>query len=129
MIAARHANVPQIPPMVHTDSEVHEWFATIVVPEQEVWIALTDQSIDGVLVTSPGWIEHLYVALGRVSAGIGSALLDHAKTQAGGPLDLWTFAGNVGARRFYERHGFVEVDRTDGDNEEGAPDIRYRFTG
>ncbi len=129
MIAARHANIPQIPAMVHTDSEVHEWFATIVMPEQEVWIALTDQSIDGVLVTSPGWIEQLYVAPGRARAGIGSALLDHAKAQADGPLDLWTFAGNVGARRFYERHGFVEVERTDGDNEEGAPDIRYRFTG
>ncbi len=27
--------------------------------------------------------------------------------------------------RFYEAHGFVEVDRTEGDNEEGQPDILY----
>jgi len=26
-----------------------------------------------------------------------------------------------------ERHGFVAVEQTDGDNEEGAPDVRYRL--
>jgi hypothetical protein len=31
-----------------------------------------------------------------------------------------------GAQRFYLRHGFVEVERTDGaGNEEHAPDIQY----
>ena len=35
---------------------------------------------------------------------------------------------NVGAQRFYERHGFVEIDRTDGRrNEERAPDILYAW--
>jgi hypothetical protein len=33
----------------------------------------------------------------------------------------------VRARRFYERHGFVAEATTDGDNEEGAPDVRYRW--
>ena len=42
---------------------------------------------------------------------------------------LWTFAANTGARRFYERHGFVATRRTDGDNEEGAPDILYVWSG
>ena len=40
---------------------------------------------------------------------------------------LWTFQSNHGARRFYERHGFVAVQHTDGDNEEGAPDVRYEW--
>jgi hypothetical protein len=32
--------------------------------------------------------------------------------------------------RFYERHGFVEAERTDGRrNEERAPDIRYVWDG
>lgn len=34
-----------------------------------------------------------------------------------------------GARRFYERHGFVVVDATEGDNEEGAPDVCYQWLG
>ena len=36
---------------------------------------------------------------------------------------------NTGARRFYERHGFVEAGRTDGrGNEEGVPDVLYVFS-
>jgi ribosomal protein S18 acetylase RimI-like enzyme len=43
-------------------------------------------------------------------------------------LWLWTFQTNTGARRFYERHGFVAVDETDGSaNEERAPDVRYAW--
>lgn len=33
------------------------------------------------------------------------------------------------ARRVYERHGFVAVAMTDGDNEEEAPDFRYHWPG
>ncbi|MBA3264774.1 MAG: hypothetical protein H0T14_00160 [Nocardioidaceae bacterium] len=33
-----------------------------------------------------------------------------------------------GARRFYERLGFVAVQWTDGDNEERALDVRYEWT-
>ena len=41
-------------------------------------------------------------------------------------LSLWTFQVNGAARRFYERHGFTEVERTDGShNDEHEPDVRY----
>jgi hypothetical protein len=41
-------------------------------------------------------------------------------------LRLYTFQCNQGARRFYERHGFIAVAFGDGSsNEEGEPDIRY----
>ena len=43
-------------------------------------------------------------------------------------MQLWAFQSNTGALRFYERHGFVAVEETDGDNEEGAPDLRMRWT-
>ena len=59
--------------------------------------------------------------------GLGTRLLDRAKAERPDGLDLWTFQANTGARRFYERHGFVEVARTDGDNEEGAPDVRLAW--
>lgn len=80
------------------------------------------------MVLSAGWIEQLYLAPGWTGRGIGARLVRHAQDLAVGPLELWTFASNLGAARFYERHGFVQVDRTDGDNEEGEPDIRYRWT-
>jgi GNAT superfamily N-acetyltransferase len=74
------------------------------------------------------WIGHLYVAPEHTGHGIGTELLALAKQRRPHRLDLWTFESNTGARRFYERHGFGAVDRTDGDNEEGAPDVRYRWT-
>ena len=36
---------------------------------------------------------------------------------------------NTDARRFYEREGFVEAKRSDGDNEEKLPDILYAWQG
>jgi len=53
-----------------------------------------------------------------------------AKRERPQGLQLWTFASNAGAQRFYDRHGFVETRRTDGrDNEEGLPDILYVWSG
>ena len=60
--------------------------------------------------------------------GIGQRLLDKmlAEAAAGGVLRLWTFQRNAGARRFYERNGFVAVEFTDGNgNEQREPDVRY----
>jgi len=64
-----------------------------------------------------------------VGQGIGSLLLTHAMRCLAPPIRLYTFQANVGARRFYERHGFVAVEMTDGDNEEHEPDVRYGWSG
>lgn len=80
-------------------------------------------AIDPVPVTELDW---LWVVPERQGAGIGSALLDHAKALAPAGLALWTFVSNTPARAFYEHRGFLPVGGTDGSgNEEGAPDVRY----
>lgn len=127
IIESRHASVPAIPAPVHPDHEIRAWFRDIVMASNEVWVALDSGEIVGTMVLAPGWIEQLYVAPKSTGLGIGAALLRRAMSEASGPLDLWTFASNDGAQRFYLRHGFVEQERTNGDNEEGAPDIRYRW--
>jgi GNAT superfamily N-acetyltransferase len=71
----------------------------------------------------------LYVEPSHVGKGAGSRLLEQAKRLCPAGLDLWTFQSNAGARQFYESHGFVPVDETSGDNEEGAPDVRYHWPG
>jgi GNAT superfamily N-acetyltransferase len=72
-------------------------------------------------------VEQLYVDPDYTGQGLGSRLLNLAKDQSPGGLDLWTFQTNIGARRFYERHGFAAVATTDGDNEERCPDVRYHW--
>ncbi len=63
-----------------------------------------------------------------VGRGIGSGLLAHALKTLGRPICLYTFQENRGARRFYERHGFVAVEFTDGQgNEERCPDVLYEL--
>jgi GNAT superfamily N-acetyltransferase len=127
-LRSRQASIPAIPPPVHTDEDVHDFFATVVLPQRETWvIADGDGEIVALLVLQPGWIDQLYVDPRHTGHGLGSCLVDVAKAVCPEGLDLWTFAANTGARRFYERHGFVAIDSTEGRNEEGAPDIRYHW--
>jgi GNAT superfamily N-acetyltransferase len=126
-IRARHHAVPAIPPMVHSDDDVRRHWAEAVVPNDEVWVAEVEGEIVGVLALEDDWVDQLYLAPGWTAQGIGTALLGIAKERRPDSLRLWAFQSNVDALRFYERHGFVEVDRTDGDNEERAPDVLYAW--
>lgn len=124
-LRSRMASVPAIPLPVHSDEEVREWFQDFVLTEREVWVAVADDSVIALLVLDGHWVDQLYVDPDRTGMGVGSRLLQVAKQRHPDGLHLWTFQANHGARRFYERHGFVAIEATDGDNEEGAPDIHY----
>ena len=124
---ARLAAAPAIPLPVHDADEVRRWFAAVVVPEMDVWVIDESDRLAALLVLHAGWIEQSYVDPERTGEGLGSTLVDLAKRAHPAGLDLWAFQANTGARRFYERHGFTAVAETDGDNEEGAPDVRYHW--
>ena len=104
---------------------MREWFGRLVA-ENGVWVAEAEGNVVGVMALSNAWLDQLYVDPGWTGRGIGTRLVDFAKGFHSS-LDLWTFQTNTGARKFYERHGFVAIAETDGDNEEGAPDVRYRW--
>jgi GNAT superfamily N-acetyltransferase len=123
-LRARRAAIPIIPMTAHTDDEVRAWIAELVIPRSEVWVAESDELV-GLLVLDGDWIDQLYVEPALTGRGIGTQLIELAKRERPGGLRLWTFESNSGARRFYERHDFRATDRTEGDNEEGAPDILY----
>ena len=115
-------------PLAHTDDEVRGWVRDHLIPDSEAWVAIDDERVVALLVVAPGWIEQLYVEPTRLGVGIGSRLVDLAKTRSPDGLTLWTFQVNARARRFYERHGFVVVELTDGSgNEERQPDVRYAW--
>jgi GNAT superfamily N-acetyltransferase len=126
-LRSRRASIPAIPAPVHSDEAVLAFFATVVLPQQEAWVVDENGEVIAVLVLEPGWINQLYVDPRYSNRGVGARLLDVAKTAYPNGLDLWTFAANTGARRFYERHDFTAIASTDGDNEEGAPDVRYHW--
>jgi GNAT superfamily N-acetyltransferase len=128
-VRAQSAAVRSIAPSVHPLMDMRTWMSRVVFAQQEVWVAVDDGAYVGLLVLGrPDWLEHLYIDASHTGRGLGAQFVDLAKKELGGPVQLWTFQSNLGARRFYERHGFVAVETTDGDNEEGQPDVRYRFT-
>jgi GNAT superfamily N-acetyltransferase len=129
-LRARKAALPAIPMMVHTDEETRRWIARRVVPRTELWVAETsDGSLLGMLVLEDDWVDQLYVEPTLTGQGIGGELISLAKRARPSGLRLWTFASNLDAQRFYQRHGFEARDRTAGDNEEGAPDILFVWDG
>lgn len=130
---ARTASYPAIPAPVHPPDEVRRWWrGRLEAPGCEVWLAEEDAGEPlGLLLLESDWLHSLYVAPDRTGEGIGSLLLDLAKTRRPRRLGLWVFTTNTGAQRFYARHGFVEVRRTPGTgpegNEEGRPDIEMTW--
>lgn len=109
-----------IPPGVHPPDDVRRYVREQLLAEYEVWL----HGRDGVLALHDGDLHWLWVRPAAQGRGVGSALVAFAKARHPGGLALWVFASNTPAIRFYERHGFREVRRTDGDNEEHAPDVR-----
>lgn len=130
-LAARRAAVPAMPASVHDDDDVRAWMAGRLREGDEVWVAEGDATgLAGYLRLTPDWLDDLYVAPGLTGRGIGSALLDLAKSLRPSGFALWVFETNTGARRFYGRHGLVELEHTDGSsNEERAPDLRMAWPG
>jgi GNAT superfamily N-acetyltransferase len=142
----REQNLATIPPLAHSLTDMRRWMRDVVFASMDVWVAeVSGGQPDAAKPTAPGRaqaarpfaglmvlkppdeLDQLYVDAEFSRRGLGSRFLELAKHEFPGGLQLWTFQSNVGARRFYERHGFVPVQWTDGDNEEGAPDVRYEW--
>lgn len=129
-VDCRAANVGSMPAMVHTREETHRWMGERLAADSEGWVAERDGRVVGYLVLTGDWVDDLFLAPGETGQGLGAALLDLAKAQRPDGLCLWVFETNHGARRFYRRHGFVELETTDGaSNEERAPDVRMAWPG
>jgi putative acetyltransferase len=123
------ATLPGLP-HPHTVDEDRAWMRDNLA-RCSVWLAVDGDRIVGVATRDGGWVRQLYVASERTGRGVGQRLLDallrEAAAESIATLGLWTFQRNAGARRFYERNGFVAVEATDGaGNEEREPDIRYQ---
>ena len=125
---SRHAEGSLLPAAIHTAEQVATWFAEVLLPDAQTWVALDDGRIVAVLTLDGDDLDQLYVDPDVAGRGVGSTLVDLAKDLRPGGLALWTFQTNLRAQAFYQAHGFVEVRRTDGEaNEERAPDVRMTW--
>jgi GNAT superfamily N-acetyltransferase len=118
-----------MPPALHTNAEDRAYVARrIGEPEVTMWVAERDGELLGFASCTPTFLDSLYVRPALTGQGLGALLLDVVEATHPDGYELWVFVSNVGARRFYERRGLVEVERTDGSgNEERSPDIRMAW--
>lgn len=136
-LAARRA--APMPEAVHPAVEVEAHLRGVIeraggpdATGHEVWVAQrgAQARVLGYLRLSPGWLDDLYVHPVAARTGVGTALLELARASRPEGFCLWVFESNLPARAFYARHGLVELERTDGsENEEQAPDIRVVWPG
>lgn len=111
-------------PRVHDHADVVRHYCETVFAEREVTVADIDGAVAGfVAISQDQYVTALYVDGPNRRHGLGARLLAQAKEACPAGLHLWTFVANQDARQFYDRHAFLEVRRTQGDNEEGLPDI------
>lgn len=102
-------------------------FREFIVPKSEIWVGTEDGDPVAYLALQDSAIDRLYVDPDAQGQGLGQALLEHAKALRPDGLELFTHQENVGARRFYEKHGFAVVRLGVSPPPESAPDVLYRW--
>jgi GNAT superfamily N-acetyltransferase len=129
-VAARAAAAPAIPLPVHSPDRTRTWVRGWDLGTHDLLVAESGGAVVGFALLTDTWLDHLYVDPRRTGQGIGALLLELAQGLRPDGFGLWVFESNRAARRFYARHGFVEVERTDGsENEERAPDVHLDWRG
>ena len=115
-------------PSVHPVEGIEWYIVNILLPRGSSYVFEDEGEVLAWLDVEPGWVHQLYCRRGSTGRGVGRQLLKFAKSLSPKGLELWTFQVNDGARRFYAREGFVEVEWTDGaGNEEKQPDVRLEW--
>ena len=111
--------------MSYTRDDDLGFFRSVLMRENDVWVAAAGDTVLGLLALRDGFIAYLYVDPSAQGKGVGSALLAHAGALSPGALALYTHQENHRARRFYERHGFRPVAFGVSPGAECEPDVRY----
>ncbi|WP_281543613.1 GNAT family N-acetyltransferase [Grimontia sp. SpTr1] len=108
------------------DFEAHRYYLNrILTATNRIYLALERRSerVLGLIAFDENVITQLYVDCEYQHQGIGSALVELAKETTSDNLQLYTFEMNEVARRFWRKHGFVEKQIGQHDNEEGLVDV------
>jgi GNAT superfamily N-acetyltransferase len=93
----------------HPIADQRDYFLREVLPRNAVRFAFVSGELAGFVAASHESVAQLYVRVGFQRQGVGTRLLEWAKSNSGGSLWLYTFARNGVARAFYEKNGFADV--------------------
>lgn len=107
--------------VLHSPAEDLAFFAAAL-DKGRITLAEQEGRLLGFAAESLGWIDHLYLEPDARGRGIGRLLARDVQGR-NDRLQLWCFAQNLAALRFYASLGFLEVRRTERDNEQGLPDV------
>jgi ribosomal protein S18 acetylase RimI-like enzyme len=111
-----------------TEEENRAFVRDVIVVHNEIWVAAVAGAALAFLALHRETVRHLYVQPSHQNHGLGTALIEHAKTLRPGGLRLSVLQANTSARRFYERHGFTLDELRDGLNTpEGKPEALYSW--
>jgi len=114
--------------MGHTPDDDLRFFRDTVARDHEVWVAVSDGSLLGLLALAGDRVDQLHVEPAAQGRGVGTALLAHARALSPRGLRLFTHLGNARARTFYERRGFRAVRFGTSPPPESEPDVLYAWT-
>ena len=114
-------------PRLHSAAE-EIMYAGDMIEAGWVRVAKLDGRVVGFIARHETQVHALYVLPDAQDRGVGTALVSDAKASCD-KLHLWSYQANNPATRFYGLRGFVEIDRTDGqENDAGLPDIHFEWT-
>lgn len=119
-------------PLIHTDEDIYQWIRNDLLPEEQIIVAEDKGIIIGMMSLTKdegiGHVRQLYILPDVVGHGVGTLMINMAKSILGSPIQLYTFQENIGAKQFYERHGFRAIGFDDGSgNEENCPAVLYEW--
>ena len=135
--AARPTDAGALGAMITAAAQANAWKPRLHSAAQDIahagemidrgWVTVAEQANRPLafLAREDSYIHALFVTPDAQGRGLGTALLRRAKRHAP-RLDLWTFADNHGARRFYRREGFVPTQRPPA-SDEGLPEIHLTW--
>ena len=117
-------------PRIHSAAAVVSHYRQVVYRDRKIFVVSAENHVVGMMALAQDQtITALYVQDGFRSQGVGHLLIAAAKREHSDYLQLWTFQKNIHAIKFYHREGFIEINRTEGDNEENLPDILMEWRG
>ena len=103
-----------------------ELTATVFLPNSETWVWEAEGRVVGFISLDEIEVSGLFVDPEYQRAGIGGALMDHARALKG-RLELEVFEQNQQGRAFYAKYGF-EVIRADVNEETGFDALHLQLT-